>query len=278
MKMKSFVKIMSAAALMAAACLTARDVSADEVMAGWAVNSLTAGGGAPPAAFPATQSDANLTIGSLMKGSGIGAITTAGVYGGAAWTNSGVADSEANSIANGLYITYSVRANPGYTISFTTNILFWHNSATGPINGELQYSTDGVNYTDISAMTYSATHTAVTSGLTNVLSGIPALQNVPSTTTNFFRIVNWGATGTAGTWYVNNASPTTMPDLQIIGQVTSSGVAPNNLAVTPSSITTNAGSTAAFTVTAQGDPPTYAWYKVVGVSTSSIPSAAPPQL
>ncbi len=38
-------------------------------------------------------------------------------------------------------LTYTVQANPGYTVSFSTNVLFWHNSATGPINGELQYST-----------------------------------------------------------------------------------------------------------------------------------------
>lgn len=113
----------------------------------------------------------------------------------------------------------------------------------------------------------------MTSGLTNVLSGIPALQNVPSTTINYFRIVNWGGTGSAGTWYINNASPVTMPDFQVIGKVTSSGVAPNNLVVAPSSITTNAGSTAAFTVTAQGDPPSYAWYKVVSSTTNLIASA-----
>lgn len=266
MKTKSFIKTAYAVALAAAACLTIRNVSAQEnnigeLMVGWASNSQVNGGGAPPAPFPATQSDPNLVIGSLMKGSGIGAITTAGVYGGANWTNAGVADSEANSIANGLYLTYTVQGNPGYTISFTTNILYFHNSATGPINGELQYSTDGINYTDIATMTYSATHTAQTTSLTNVLSGIPALQNVPSTTINYFRIVNWGATGTAGTWYVNNASPVTMPDFQVIGNVSSTGVGPFNLVVTPASIATNAGATVSFAVMAQGDTPSYFWYK-----------------
>jgi hypothetical protein len=279
MKAKSFIQILRVAVLAATACLTTvNDASAQEnitgdLFAGWASNPLANGGGAPPAPFGAVFSDPNVIVGPLMKGPGIGAITTAGVYGGANWTNSGFAASEANSILNGLYLTYSVQARPGYTISFTTNILFFHNSATGPINGELQYSTDGVNYTDISAMIYSATHAAQTTSLTNVLSGVPALQNVPSTTTNFFRIVNWGATGTAGTWYVNNAAPATMPDLQIIGTITSSGVAPFNVAIAPSSITANAGSTAAFTVTAQGDAPVYYWYKAVGSVTNPIPSA-----
>jgi hypothetical protein len=281
MKIKLLIKTTYAVALAAVACFTIRKASAQEnsigeLMASWASNSQINGGGAPPAPFAPAQFDANLVIGSLKKGSGIGAITTTGVYGGANWTNAGIADSEANSIANGLYLTYTVQGNPGYTISFTTNILFFHNSATGPINGELQYSTDGINYTDIATMTYSATHTAQTTSLTNVLSGIPALQNVPSTTTNFFRIVNWGATGTAGTWYINNASPVTMPDFQVIGNVSSTGVAPFNPVVTPASIATNAGSTAAFTVTAQGDTPSYFWYKnsaanlVAGATTATL--------
>jgi len=57
-------------------------------------------------------------------------------------------------------VTYAIQAAPGYTISFFTNILYFHNSATGPNLGELQYSTDGSNYTDISSMVYSASHAA----------------------------------------------------------------------------------------------------------------------
>lgn len=218
--MKSSLKMLFAAAASAAICSTVGNISAQVIMAGWASNGEVNGGGTTN--FYATQSNPNVTVGPLMKGSGIGAITTAGVFGGNNWTNgvAGLADSEPNSISNGYYITYTVQANPGYTVSFTTNVLFWHNSATGPINGELQYSTDGINYTDVVPMTYSATHAAQTSSLTNVLAGNSALQNVPSTTTNYFRIVNWGATGTAGTWYINNASPVTMPDFQVIGVVT----------------------------------------------------------
>jgi len=280
MKMKSTVKLLRAAALSAAACFALHNVSAQEnitgdLFAGWAVNPISSGGGGtPPAPYSTTSGDANVTTGPLMKGSGIGSITTTNVYGGATWTNTGVADSEANSIANGLYITYTVQANAGYTISFTTNILWFHNSATGPISGELQYSTDGMNYTDISAMTYSSTHTAQTTSLTNVLSGVPALQNVPSSTINYFRIVNWGATGTAGTWYINNASPVTMPDFQVIGTISSTGVAPFNVSIAPSSIATNAGGTAAFTVTAQGDLPIYSWYKISGGSTNLVSGAS----
>ncbi len=266
--MKMYLKVLGAAALAVAACLSAsaQENITGELFAGWAVNPLPASGGTVPVA--PTTSDGNLTIGPLTKGPGITAVTTTGVFGGAGWTNT-----EANAIAHGLYITYSVKANPGYTISFTTNVLFYHNSATGPNVGSLQYSTDGINYTDILPLTYSAAGVAATTGMTNNLSGIAALQNVPSTVTNFFRIVNWGATGAAGTWYINNAAPVTMPDLQIIGNISSAGVAPFNLSVTPSSVTANAGSTVAFTVTSQGDVASNFWYKVSGGTTNLIPSA-----
>ncbi len=267
--LKSFETLGAIAAALAVLSLAAAKTSAQtpEIMAGWTTTSLAAGGGAPPASFAPTTSDPNLIIGPLNKGSGIGAITTANVYGGNDWTNAGVADSEANSIANGLYITYSVQASAGYKISFTTNVLYYHNSATGPWTGALQYSTDGVNYNDIASLAYSTmpnpSGVAATSSLTNNLSGIASLQNVGSSTINYFRIVNWGAYNTAGTWYINDSSsiPATTPDFQVIGYVTSAGVAPHNLVVSPSSITTNAGATVAFTVTANGDPPTYSWYQ-----------------
>jgi Immunoglobulin I-set domain len=274
--MKMLKTIIGAAALAFAAGLTVGNVSAQEnitgdLFAGWAVNPLPASGGTTP--VPPTVSDGNLTIGPLTKGSGITAVTTTGVFGGAGWTNTGVQGSEASSIAHGLYITYSVKANPGYTISFTTNVLFYHNSATGPTVGELQYSSDGVTYTDVLPLIYSAPGIPNTSNLVMNLSGVAALQNVGSSVTNFFRIVNWGATGSAGTWYVNNASPVTMPDLQVIGTISSAGVAPFDLVVNPTAVSTNAGATVAFTVTSQGDTAIDYWYKVVGSSTNLIPTA-----
>ncbi len=274
--MRMLKSIIGAAVLALTAGLSVGTASAQEnitgdLFAGWAVNPLPASGGTTP--VPPTVSDGNLTVGPLTKGSGITAVTTTGVFGGAGWTNTGVQGNESNSIAHGLFITYTVKANPGYTISFTTNNLFFHNSATGPTLGELQYSTDGVNYTNILPITYSAAGVANTSNVLMNLSGVAALQNISSSVTNFFRIVNWGATSAAGTWYVNNASPVTMPDLQVIGTISSAGVAPFNLAVTPSAISTNSGATVAFTVTAQGDAASDYWFKVVGGSTNLIPTA-----
>ena len=224
--MKLSLKLLFAAAVPAAMCSLLPAVHAQTLLAGWAVNSLT--GTQTTAA--ATTASANITVGSLTKGAGISPVTTSGVFGGNNWINAGgtgVNDTEAYAIAGGHYLTYTVQASPGYTVSFATNILFWHNSATGPWNGELQYSTDGINYTDVAFLAYNTGNVATTAAKTNVLSGVAALQNVPSTTTNYFRLVNWGATGSGGTWYVNNASPATMPDFQVIGSVTAAPPAEN---------------------------------------------------
>lgn len=258
-------------------------VSAQEIMAGWAVNSLT-GVLTNATTVKPTVFDPNLTITPLTKGFGISPVTTSGVFGGNNWTNSGgtgVHDTEAFSIADGHYLTYSVQSIPGFFVSFTTNVLFWHNSATGPWNGELQYSTDGINYTDIAFLAYTNGNFAATASLTNVLAGIPALQNVPSTVTNFFRLVNWGATASGGTWYVNNATPTTMPDFQVIGAVTSLGtVAPTNVTVSATSLNqpVDAGQTVIFTASAQGSPATNFWYQIVGNETNLIVGADSPTL
>lgn len=221
--MKTLTKILFTAAVSAAAtCLTINTASAQTLLAGWAVNSIT-GVQTNSTTFAATTANLNLVVGPLTKGFGISPVATTGVFGGNNWTNSGgtgTNDTEDYSITGGHYITYTIQANPGYTVSFSTNILYWHNSATGPWNGELQYSTDGINYTNIAFLPYNTTNASTTSSITNNLSGIAALQNVPATTTNFFRLVNWGATGSAGTWYVNNASPTTMPDFQVLGSAT----------------------------------------------------------
>ena len=255
-------------------------------LATWWVNGIaTNAGGYPPAPFTNNTAAANVMVGFMMKGQGLGTPTGSsyGEYGGNGWTNAvaGVADSENDSITNGYYITYTIQAAPGYAISFFTNVFYYHNSATGPINGELQYSTDGLNYTDISPMTYSATHTAVTALLTNNLSNIQALQNVPSTITNFFRIVNWGATGTAGTWYIYDNPPAGTPvgtnDFVIIGGLNSlNGVivaAPTNLVVSPSNTTANAGQTVSFSVSQTGSPASNFWYQIVGSTTNLIPWA-----
>jgi len=251
-------------------------------LAGWNVSPATNGGGAAPAPWPATVVAANATAGNLTKGTNPGPslITTGGVYGGNDWYTTN--ESETNSIAEGYYIEYSVASVPGYTISFSENYLNYHNSATGPTNGALQYCTDGVSYSNIALISYAPYDTAET--LTNIinLSTNAFLQNIPSSVTNYFRIVNWGTvgTGTAGTWYVEGTGGAASPGLQLIGTLSSGGlvVAPTNLVVSPSSATANAGATVEFTVTANGFLPSYAWYSIISGVTNPIANATTPTL
>jgi hypothetical protein len=263
-KMKSIIKTATTAILAVAACIQVNHASAQTLFAGW----LTSGYGASTSTnLPPAFANANLTIGALAKGSGIGEVTTANVFGGNEWENS----TESAAITAGDYVTYSVQASSPYTISFTTNILYYHNSATGPTTGELQYSTDGVHYTDLLTITYQPGDTAETTSLTNKLSGISALQNIPSSIINYFRIVNWGATSTAGTWYVDDTAPVGLDDFQVIGSIASPGVAPTITGITPSPIEAGFGSTVSITVTATGDPPSYFWYKGALGSGSLLP-------
>ncbi len=272
-----------AALLITVTCCAINRASAQasypETIATWSTAPLANGGGAPPAPFTnntVAPGGQNVIIFPMQKGFGMtNTVTTTGVYGGAGWTNAGVADSEANSIANGLFITYAIQAAPGYSISFTTNFISFHNSATGPFNGELQYSADGINYSDVANLAYTNGNIAATTALINNLSGVAALQNVPSTTTNFFRIVNWGATGTAGTWYINDPPPANQfgnNDFVVVGTLSAASVLPpTNPVVTPPSITANAGQTVAFNVSAGGFPPNYAWYQIANSATNPVP-------
>ncbi len=251
-----------------------------ENLATWYVSpSLANGGGAPPALFTNNTADPNVIVSPMMKGPGIGAITTSGAYGGNAWTNTGIADSESNSIANGLYITYAIQAAPGYLISFYSNAFNFHNSATGPHSGELQYSTDGINYTDILAISYGAQGTAFSTVQTNSLANLQMLQNVPSTTTNFFRLVNWSATGVSGTWYLNDNTPAGTVlgtnSFAIIGGLFNPAgiIAPTNLVVSPSSLIANAGQTVSFSASANGSPASNFWYQLEGSTPVLIPWA-----
>ena len=51
------------------------------------------------------------------------------------------------------------------------------------------------------------------------LSGITALQNIASNTPVTFRIVNYGGSSSAGTWYIYNTGGDANPDLELRGTI-----------------------------------------------------------
>ncbi len=192
--------------ILALLCTTVQLTWGQTVMlARWNFTNATGDWGASP--FQPSDSNANVTIVGLTRGSGITTVQTAA---GNAWGGNGFFDNVTNqsidsAIAYKNYITYTIQAKPGFKVSLAQiaacNL---RRSSTGPGATQWQYSLDSVNYTNIGS--------TITLGLTSAsgnavgaidLSSIVALQNVPYTSKVYFRVVMWGATADNGTWYFN---------------------------------------------------------------------------
>ncbi|MBU1425971.1 MAG: DNRLRE domain-containing protein [Gammaproteobacteria bacterium] len=188
-------------------------------LAGWDVHGLTGGSGnfgASPLAV--TTSDANLAVGGLTRGSGIGTSGTAAArgWGGNDWLNT----SAANAVSGNDFATFTVTANSGYQVSYSSISKFdYRRSGTGASSGVLQYQIGGGAFADIATLSYTSTASSGASLAAIDLSGIPALQNVPAGTTVTFRIANYGGTSSSGTWYVFDAANSTANDLEVSGTV-----------------------------------------------------------
>lgn len=172
------------------------------------VNASSADWGPSPKSADSVNS--NVTVVGLTRGSGIapGSGSTAANAWGAVGFNDGVASGSQGpdtAAARGNYVVFSLKANSGYSLSLseigTYNI---RRSGTGPAVTLWQYSLDSVNFTDIGSSFTLPTTTASGNSRTAVsLDTITALQNVPSSSRIIFRVLAWGATQDAGTWYFN---------------------------------------------------------------------------
>ncbi|MBA3335113.1 MAG: carboxypeptidase regulatory-like domain-containing protein [Acidobacteria bacterium] len=104
--------------------------------------------------------------------------------------------------------------------SFSNYMVFFQalRSSTGPPNGVLQYSLDGVTFVDARTFAVPTTFGA----LSFDLSGITALNNQP---TVYFRVAASGASGTTGTFRIDNfqvqAIGPTAAGATISGRITS---------------------------------------------------------
>ena len=201
--------------------LGAVDIQASLV--GWDMSGLAGGAnnyGASPLA--PTDSDPNLAIGGLTRGNGIGASGTAAAK---AWGGNGFAtanNTETLAIAGGQFVTFTITADSGYELTIASISAYnIRRSGTGPTTGIWQYEVGTGSFIDIgSAITWGSTTTATGNSESAIdLSGISDLQNVLAGTTITFRIVDWGSTGSTGTWYFNDTGNTTGDDLQLQGAV-----------------------------------------------------------
>lgn len=171
-------------------------------IAGWDFNSLP-GGAANfgPSPYAATAADSSVIVGGLTRGAGV---STAGTgaqrgWGGSGWD--GNADAAA-AIASGDFVSFTLQAAAGKTLSLSSlDPIQYRRSGTGPTSGLLQYSTGG-SFANLATFDYSNSTSSGGSLSAVDLSSIAALQNVPESTQVTFRIANYGATGSSGTWYL----------------------------------------------------------------------------
>ena len=219
------------------------------ILAGWDVASQTGYGLSPLA--PNIYS-LNVAPGGLTRGAGIqtnGSGLTAGGWGGATWTNA----SSAQAISSNLFATFSVAANFGYEVSFTSLSRFdYRRSSTGPTNGVLQYRLGTGAFVTITNVSYPSSSSAGGSVGPIDLSGVAALQNILWTTNVTFRIVNWGGSSAAGTWYVFDTASSAAADLAIMGTLLYTIPPPAEITSQPQSRTNNVGENATFNVVAIG--------------------------
>ncbi len=184
----------------------------------WDVSGVTNYGVSP---FTPTTVNANLeNVVGLTRGSGLSA-GTGGVIGGWGATNWG--DTQANAIAGDDVIYFGFKPKAGYSVSLTgVNPFSYRRSGTGPDQGIMQYTLDaGANYSGISqgAISFgssSASGADVTPTI-NLTADID-LQQVSSNDVGF-RIVPFGATSAAGTFYIYDVGTSSSADFSINGRI-----------------------------------------------------------
>ena len=183
--------------------MIAASASNAAVVAGWSFTGLTGYGDSP---LPATSSDANVTVGGLTRGSGMG---TAGTAAANAWGGSmGAARVDAAAaITASQFATFTVTAAAGYAVSFSQIDAYnVRRSNTGPASGQWQYAKGAGSYINIgSALSFTATNSGGTTMSAVDLSGISALQSVAAGSAVTFRMVMYANSG-IGNFYFQNGS------------------------------------------------------------------------
>ena len=190
------------------------------VLAGWDTSTLAGGtNNFGPSPFAPTTLNPNISSSGFIRGTGVSqsGSAVAGGWGGTNW----VATTEAAAITASTYFTFTLRPAAGTTMSLASlNPFSYRRSGTGPTSGALQYSTDGSSFTDIATYGYTSTSSSGATLASTSLGAVAALQNVPDSTTITFRVVNWGASGAGGTWYVYDVGGSTSNDFAINGTIT----------------------------------------------------------
>lgn len=200
-----------------------------------------------------------------MSGTGSAA---ANAWGGTTWLGQAGFDT---AVTAGATASFSVAANAGFSLSLSGISAYnVRRSSSGPATGQWQYRVAGGEFINIGN---PVTWGTVTSGTGNPqaaidLSSIAALQNIAPSVVVEFRVVNYGASGAAGTWYLNSLA-TAGPDFVITGTVGSASPnAPSIASFTPTSGAT--GATVTITGTNFTDASAVAFNAVAAASFSVV--------
>lgn len=186
-------------------------------LAGWDVSGLPGGlNDYGPSPFSATTTAPDVTVGGFTRGSGVNQGSTAASkgWGGTGWNNATASD---NILAD-KFITFNIKANSSFAMSLSSiNVFDYRRSSSGPTNALIQYQINAGSFVDVTTVDFSSTSTSGASLSAISLSSITDLQNVSSTNTITIRIVPYGATSSAGTFYIYDVGNSSSNDFSILG-------------------------------------------------------------
>jgi hypothetical protein len=190
-------------------------------LAGWDFNGYSGFGASPQAP---TTTNAGVTVVGLTRGSGLTTNPTAAAnaWGANGW-NTALNDF-ASAVADSKFATFSLAPTTAPVSFGMIDPYNIRRSGSGAATGQWQYQLNAGPFVNLGdPITWGGTTSGTGNGQGSIdLAAVAELQNVPVGTTVTFRIVNWGASGSGGTWYFNNFQ--TGDDLSITGTVDPGGI------------------------------------------------------
>lgn len=191
-----------------------------------------------PSPWAPTLQASNLIVSTgLTRGSGVVVSGTAAAraWGGSDW----VAADPASAIASNKFVTFTIAATNGHTLSVSSLSKFdYRRSGNGPTTALIQAQVGSNNdFIDLATVDFTSTATSGASLPAIDLSTNAALQNVPANTPVTLRVVNYLAASNSGVWYIYDVGNNPNVDFEISGSVApaSTPPAPSGLSYTPSS-------------------------------------------
>lgn len=199
-------------------CLVNSFIVSGQIVAGWDFFGLPGGpNNFGPSPFAPSTTGMFVTVGGLTRGPGVGANGTGGqdAWGGNSWHDG---TDLLTAISAGNYVTFTITANTGYTLSFSSiNAYNIRRSGTGPTTGQWQYQVGTGLFVNIGNQIIWGSNTEAPGNPQSpiILTLISDLQNIASGITVTFRVVNWGGNNPNGTWYFNDPIKAAGDDLII---------------------------------------------------------------